>query len=193
MGDLIPVFGNDAEYGDEIFPFIRRVMKELKRIVQKIRDGKLKKLLEELAWMYIYVRQYWLWIVLYILLGASGSVLGLGTSVVSRNLVDAVTGVNSQRIVEVASLYVGVGVSQIFVNAVKTRLSLRIRLKVTNEIRADIYEQVLNTDWESLAKYRSGDLLYRVNGDAGLVANNVLTFLPMQSAWESVLWERFPL
>lgn len=178
MGDLIPVFGNDAEYGDEIFPFIRRVMKELKRVVQKIRDGKLKKLLEELAWMYIYVRQYWLWIVLYILLGASGSVLGLGTSVVSRNLVDAVTGVNSQRIVEVASLYVGVGVSQIFVNAVKTRLSLRIRLKVTNEIRADIYEQVLNTDWESLAKYRSGDLLYRVNGDAGMVANNILTFLP---------------
>ena len=52
----------------------------------------MKKLLEELAWMYIYVRQYWLWIVLYILLGASGSVLGLGTSVVSRNLVDAVTG-----------------------------------------------------------------------------------------------------
>lgn len=153
-------------------------MKELKRIIQKIREGKLKKLLGELTWMYVYVRRYWLWILLYILLGASGAVLGLGTSVVSRNLVDAVTGVNSQRILEVASLYVGVGVSQIFINAVKMRLSLRIRLKVTNEIRADIYEQVLNTDWESLAKYRSGDLLYRVNGDAGMVANNILNFLP---------------
>lgn len=153
-------------------------MKELKRIIQKIREGKLKKLLGELTWMYVYVRRYWLWILLYILLGASGSVLGLGTSVVSRNLVDAVTGVNSQRILQVASLYVGVGVSQIFINAVKMRLSLRIRLKVTNEIRADIYEQVLNTDWESLAKYRSGDLLYRVNGDAGMVANNILNFLP---------------
>lgn len=153
-------------------------MADLKKIIQKIKEGKLKKLLGELTWMYVYVRRYWLWILLYILLGASGSVLGLGTSVVSRNLVDAVTGVNSQRILEVASLYVGVGVSQIFINAVKMRLSLRIRLKVTNEIRADIYEQVLNTDWESLAKYRSGDLLYRVNGDAGMVANNILNFLP---------------
>lgn len=153
-------------------------MADLKKIIQKIKEGKLKKLLGELTWMYVYVRRYWLWILLYILLGASGSVLGLGTSVVSRNLVDAVTGVNSQRILEVASLYVGVGVSQIFINAVKMRLSLRIRLKVTNEIRADIYEQVLNTDWESLSGYRSGDLLYRVNGDAGIVANNVLTFLP---------------
>ena len=153
-------------------------MEELKRIVQKIREGKLKKLMAELTWMYVYVRRYWLLIVLYILLGASGSLLGLGTSMVSRNLVDAVTGVNSQRVLEVASIYVGVGVSQIFINAVKMRLSLRIRLKVTNEIRADIYEQVLNTDWASLAKYRSGDLLYRVNGDAGMVANNILTFLP---------------
>ena len=49
---------------------------------------------------------------------------------------------------------------------------------MTNEIRADIYEQVLHTDWASLAGYRSGDLLFRVNGDAGAVANSVLTFLP---------------
>lgn len=124
------------------------------------------------------MRRYWLLIGVYVLLGASGSVLGLGTSVVSKDLVDAVTGVNSQGIVQVACLYVGVGVGQIFVNAVKSRLSLKVRLKVTNEIRADIYEQVLRTNWESLAKYRSGDLLYRVNGDAGMVANTILTFVP---------------
>ena len=102
----------------------------------------------------------------------------MGTSVVSRDLVDAVTGVNSAEIIQVAVVYVGVGVSQIFINAVKTSLSLRVRLKVTNEIRSDIYQQILQTNWESLAKYRSGDLLYRVNGDASVVANTILTFLP---------------
>lgn len=126
--------------------------------------------------MYVYVRRYWLLIGVYVLLGASGSFLSLGTSVVSRDLVDAVTGVNSMEILRVAVTYVGV--AQIFINAVKSRLSLKVRLKVTNEIRADIYEQVLRTNWESLAKYRSGDLLYRVNGDAGIVANTILTFLP---------------
>ena len=128
--------------------------------------------------MYAYVRRYWLLIGVYVLLGASGSFLSLGTSMVSRDLVDAVTGVNSMEILRVAVTYVGVGVAQIFINAVKSRLSLKVRLKVTNEIRADIYEQVLRTNWESLAKYRSGDLLYRVNGDAGIVANTILTFLP---------------
>lgn len=153
-------------------------MSDVKRIIQRIKEGRLKQLIGEVLWMYAYVRRYWLLIAVYVLLGASGSVLGLGTSVVSKELVDAVTRVNSRGIVQVACLYVGVGVGQIFVNAVKSRLSLKVRLKVTNEIRADIYEQVLRTNWESLAKYRSGDLLYRVNGDAGMVANTILTFLP---------------
>lgn len=153
-------------------------MASVRHYIQRIKEGRLKQLTAELLWMYAYVRRYWLLIGVYILLGASGSVLSLGTSVVSKDLVDAVTGVNSLEIVRVAATYVGVGISQIFINAVKSRLSLRVRLKVTNEIRGDIYEQVLQTSWESLAKYRSGDLLYRVNGDAGMVANTILTFLP---------------
>lgn len=153
-------------------------MGDVKRIIQRIKEGRLKQITGEVLWMYAYVRRYWLLIGIYVLLGASGSVLSLGTSVVSKDLVDAVTGVNSKGIVQVACLYVGIGVGQIFVNAVKSRLSLKVRLKVTNEIRADIYGQVLRTNWESLAKYRSGDLLYRVNGDAGTVSNTILTFLP---------------
>ena len=153
-------------------------MSDIRRIIRRIKEGRLKQLIAELLWMYAYVRKYWLQIGVYVLLGASGSVLALGTSMVSRDLVDAVTGVNSQEIIGVAATYVGVGVAQIFINAVKSRLSLKVQLKVTNEIRADIYEQVLRTNWESLAKYRSGDLLYRVNGDAGMVANTILTFLP---------------
>ena len=153
-------------------------MASVKHYIQRIKEGRLKQLIAELLWMCAYVRRYWLLIAVYILLGASGSLLGLGTSMVSKDLVDAITGINSLEIVRVAGTYVGVGVAQIFINAVKSRMSLKVRLKVTNEIRADIYEQVLRTNWESLAKYRSGDLLYRVNGDAGMVANTILTFLP---------------
>lgn len=94
---------------------------EIQTIIRKIREGKLKKLIAELLWMYRYVRRYWLMIVIYILLGASGSVLSLGTSMVSRDLVDAVTGVNSKEIIQVAVVYVGVGVSQILINMVKSR------------------------------------------------------------------------
>ena len=171
-------------------------MASVRHYIQRIKEGRLKQIMGEVLWMYAYVRRYWLLIGVYILLGASGSVLGLGTSVVSKDLVDAITGVNSMEIVRVAGTYVGVGVSQIFINAVKSRLSLKVRLKVTNEIRGDIYEQVLRTNWESLAKYRSGDLLYRVNGDAGMVANTIplLSSCSTTRGWRSLpSWARpFP-
>ena len=100
-------------------------MSELKRIIQKIKEGRLKRLFRELIWMYVYVRRYWLLIGVYVLLGASGSVLGLATTMVSRDLVDVVTGESTKALLETAFLYVGVGVSQIFINAVKSRISLR--------------------------------------------------------------------
>ena len=99
-------------------------MSDIRRIIRRIKEGRLKQLIAELLWMYAYVRKYWLLIGVYVLLGASGSVLALGTSMVSRDLVDAVTGVNSLEIIGVAATYVGVGVAQIFINAVKSRLSL---------------------------------------------------------------------
>ena len=93
---------------------VRSGMKKLKHILTRIREGRLKQLISEMLWMYIYVRRFWLMIVIYVLLGASGSILGLGTSMVSRDLVDAVTGVSSSGILQVAATYVGVGVGQIF-------------------------------------------------------------------------------
>ena len=49
---------------------------------------------------------------------------------------------------------------------------------MNNEIRIDIFSQILQTDWEELSKYRTGDLMYRINGDAAMVSNNILTYLP---------------
>lgn len=154
------------------------MMQRIRHITKRIQEGRLKELIAQWRWMGIYIKRYALLVVVYTLLGASGSVLGLGTTMVSKELVDVVSGQSSGRLAAVAAAYVGVGVSQLLINAVKTRLSLRIRLKITNEIKTDIFMQILRTDWESLAHYRSGDLLYRINGDAGMVATNILSFIP---------------
>ena len=60
-------------------------MSRIKHIIQRIKEGRLKQLMAEVLWMYAYVHRYWLLIGIYILLGASGSVLSLGTSVVSKD------------------------------------------------------------------------------------------------------------
>ena len=153
-------------------------MKKIKHIIKRIKEGRLKKLFEQLAWMAIYVKRYWWLIAIYTFLMTSGSLLSLGSTVVSRDLVDAVTAGNTQIIFSVVFTYVGVGVGQIFINVIRTRISLKIQLKIQNEIREDIFKQIMQTDWEALSEYRTGDLLYRINGDAGMVANSILTFIP---------------
>lgn len=151
---------------------------KIKHYIKRIREGRLKELLSQWLWMGSYMRQHWLLIGTYTLLGASGSFLGLGTSMVSKNLIDTVTGESAGDILGTALLYAGVGISQLFVNAFKQRLSLRISMRVNNGIKTDIFSKILQTDWEELAKYPSGDLMYRINGDAMTVANNILTYLP---------------
>ena len=154
------------------------MIKKIQHYIKRIREGRLQELIDQWLWMLGYVKQYWYLIGSYTLLGASGSFLGLGTSMVSRDLVDTITGQNTMEIAKVVSMYIGVGFSQLFVNAIKTRLSLRISMKVNNEIRGDIFEKILRTDWEGLSKYRTGDLMYRINGDAYTVSNNILTYIP---------------
>lgn len=154
------------------------MFKKIKHYKKRIEEGRLREIVDQWLWMGIYIRRYWLLILIYTALGASGSLLGLGTSMISRDLVDTVTGQISGEILTAALSYAAVGISQLFISAFRTRLSLRISMKINNEIRIDIFSQILRTDWEALSKYRTGDLLYRINGDAMMVSNNILTYIP---------------
>lgn len=56
--------------------------------------------------MYQYVKRYWFSICFYILAGVFGTVMGLGSSVVSKYLIDAVTGVRKDKILLFAVLII---------------------------------------------------------------------------------------
>ena len=49
--------------------------------------------------------------------------------------------------------------STIVLNALVSRFSAKINLRVGNELRAEVFGMFLNTDWESLQQFHSGDLL----------------------------------
>ena len=157
---------------------MKYLMERIRHILQRIREGRLKELLSQWLWIGRYVKQFWPLIGGYALLNMTGSLLGLGTSMVSRTLVDSVTGHNSGMLGIAAAAYVGVGVGQIFISAVRSRISLRINLHISNKVRLDIFHQIIETDWEALSEFRPGDLQYRLNGDVMIVINNILTFVP---------------
>ena len=154
----------------------------IKKIIVRIREGYLKEIYKETVWMYQYVKRYWFSICFYILAGIFGTVMGLGSSVVSKYLIDAVTGVRKDKILLFAVLIICMTAAGIISNAVISRISARINVVIQNEIQADIFQKLLYTEWKELQQFRSGDLLNRLSNDAVQVASSVISWIPKAGA-----------
>ncbi len=132
----------------------------------------------EWKWLLKVMSRYRFEIAGYTIMGVVGIAMGLGASVASKFLIDAVVGKNSQTIIPAAALVIGLAVFQLVVNALSSFVSSRVGTRVNNEIRAEIYEAMANADWENINKYHSGDLINRLEGDVNSVSGNVISFLP---------------
>ena len=132
----------------------------------------------EWKWLLKVMSRYRLEIAGYTIMGVVGIAMGLGASVTSKFLIDAVVGKNEQTIITAAALVIGLGVFQIVINALSSFVSSRVGTRVNNEIRSEIYEAMANSNWEEINKYHSGDLINRLEGDVNSVSGNVISFLP---------------
>lgn len=150
----------------------------IKKIIVKIKEGYLKEIYRETVWMYQYAKRYWLSICFYIFAGVFSTVMGLGSSVVSKYLIDAVTGVRKDRILLFAVLIICMTIAGILSNAIISRISAKINVVIQNEIQSDIFQKIIHTEWKELQPFRSGDLLNRLSGDATQVASSVISWIP---------------
>ena len=157
-------------------------MSKLKERVQfykgRIKAGRLKDLKKQTIWIYQYARNYWPQMIFYTVLGMGGTVLSIFSGFVSRDLVDIITGYRVGELVKTFSLMIGMAIGNILVSHVTNYVSSRISMRVDSEIKSDIFAKILETDWESITAYHTGDLLSRWNNDAGAVSSGVLGYIP---------------
>lgn len=145
---------------------------------KRLKEGLIHEVLGEMRWIFGYSRKYKGAVILYIFLGMFGTLMGLGTGVVSKYIIDAVTGYDSTALVPAAFGYAVLMLFQVGVNAWSSQVTAKNRIMVNQEIRAEVFGKVLSADWESLSDYHSGDLLNRLNSDVNTVATSVLGWIP---------------
>lgn len=133
---------------------------------------------KEWKWLLRFVSRYKFQIFLYVVIGVTATLMGLGVSVASKFLIDSVISHNRETIVRSAALAVSLGVTQILVNAGMSRVTTVVGTKISLEIRSSIYEHIIYARWQDIRKYHSGDLLNRIEGDVGTVSNSIVTFIP---------------
>ena len=153
--------------------------KVMKRFINKLfHEKKLSEILNEFRWIYGYGLKYKRSILCFICFGIVGTVFGLAGSVISKWIIDAVTGYDAGGLMMSIAFYAFFQVFNLGANALTQRVSAAIEIKVDQEIRADIYGKIMDSDWESLSEFHSGDLLNRVNSDVSSVASNVIGWMP---------------
>lgn len=138
----------------------------------------LTEVLQEWKWLLKYIRKYWWGVTAYIVMGIAATLMGLGASVASKYLIDAVINRAEPALLPSAALVIGLAVMQVVFQAFSSMLTSRIGTRVNMEIRADFFERITATTWENIRVYHSGDLINRLEGDISTVSSGIINFLP---------------
>ena len=155
-----------------------KIKERINFYIGRIKSGRLKEMIRQTKWIYSYAKNYWPQMIFYTLLGMGTIVVSLLSSLVSKDLVDIITGHQSGELVKTFTIMIGIAVGNIFINQVTSYFSSWISMKVNAEIKSEIFSKILVTDWESLTAYHTGDLLTRWNSDAGAISDGVLNYIP---------------
>ena len=154
-------------------------MKEKMQLIWKhLRQGTLKKMWVQTLWIGQYAKRYWKAMILYTVLGLTGTVVSLISSMISRDLVDIITGHETGKLISTFAAMIGFSIGNILVSQASGYASTFINLKVDTEIKNDIFAKMLVTDWESLTDYHTGDLVTRWSSDASNISSGILNWIP---------------
>ena len=154
-------------------------MKDKLLLIRKhLKQGTLRKMWAQSKWILQYGRRYWKAMVLYTLLGIAGSGVSLISSLISKDLVDIITGHQTGKLLATFAAMIGFSLANILVSQASGYASTFINLKVDSEIKNDIFAKMLVTDWEPLTAYHTGDPVTRWSSDASNISSGILNWIP---------------
>lgn len=154
------------------------MISRFKFYIKRIKEGRLREMKVQIQWIYQYVRKYWGVMILYTLIGMFTTVISLFTSMVSKDLVDIITGHEAGTLVTTFSILIGLNIGTTVMSLISDYVSGWISMRVDANIKADIFSKILVTDWECLTNYHTGDLLTRWGMDVSVISTGVLNYIP---------------
>ena len=143
-----------------------------------VKTGGIRQALKDWSWAFSYTFRFRGKIILNTAMALFGNLLGLGSGIVSKYLIDRIIERNVAYFWSLAALMlILLGVS-LAVSTISAKISARLELDVVNAIRTDAFETLLHSRWQSLNRYSSGDLVQRMGADVSAVANIAVRWLP---------------
>lgn len=152
--------------------------RSLSILYNRYKEGTFEEIIDDWKWIFSYSKRYRGAIIFYTLLGIASSTLALAAGVVSKHVIDIVTGYKTEKLSLLIVLMVSSSLFSLVFHSVLNRVSAKLQLKIHHEIQADIFDKIMDSDWLSISRYRSGDILNRFNNDTRTVSSNAVSWIP---------------
>ena len=91
--------------------------------------------------------------IFYTLLGLAGTLVSLISSLISRDMVDIITGQQAGLLARTFCLYIGFSVGNVLISQISNYFANKISISVDNAIKADIFEKMLPETLGALERY----------------------------------------
>lgn len=147
-------------------------------LVHRMKNGTFGEIVDDWRWIFTYSKKYKGVIIFYTILGIFSTSMGLVSSVANKYLIDIITGYQTNKLwILIAITLISAGFN-LSIGNLLSRWSLKLSIRINNEIQADIFDKIIDSEWLSLSHYSNGDVLNRFNSDVGTVSGNAVSWIP---------------
>lgn len=147
-------------------------------LIGKWRDGTFLEIMDDWKWIFSYSKRYKWAIAFYLILGIISTSMGLVGSVAGKYLIDIITGYQTSKLWIMIIVMVGSSVLELVFGSLINRITTKLGIYINNDIQADIFDKIIDSDWLAINKYSNGDVLNRFTEDIGTVSSNAISWLP---------------
>jgi ABC-type multidrug transport system fused ATPase/permease subunit len=145
---------------------------------QRWKEGTFGEIIDDWRWIFTYTKKHKWAVLFYTVLGILSTTMSLVASVAGKYLIDIITGYKTDKLGLLILITVGSAAVSLLFSSIIGRLSLKISIRINNDIQADIFDRIVDMDWRSINSYSNGDLLNRFGSDVGTVSQNAINWLP---------------
>ena len=142
------------------------------------KKGTFREIYADWKWISSYSKRFKGPVAVYTVLGLLSSTLGLVSSVAGKLLVDVVIGHKTEQLGLAAAVMAGSTLLSVGISNLIGRYRQRLDVDMANVIRSDVFDSVMDADWQSLHRFSNGDIMNRFHGDIGAVAGSAVGWLP---------------
>lgn len=144
----------------------------------KKKERSLQEIFEDWKWIFGYSRKYGWAIALYTFLGIFSASLGMVSSIAGKYLIDIITGYQTEKWMLLFLVMAGSSAASLLADCLISRYSAKLNVDILHNIQSDVFDKILDADWQAITKYSNGDLLNRFGNDVETISANAVHWIP---------------